>query len=67
MSPDRLAVFEATPARRRASFGEIALAAGVPVPTCLAALHELESVGLVEGSEEGWRALPVRALTRTSP
>lgn len=63
MTPDRLAVFEATPARRRASFGEIALAAGVPVPTCLAALHELESAGLVEGSEEGWRALPVRALT----
>jgi DNA processing protein len=60
---DQLAVFEATPARRRVSFGDIALAAGVPVPTCLAALHELEAVGLVEGSEQGWRALPAQAFT----
>jgi DNA processing protein len=63
LSEQQLAVFEATPARRRVSFGDIALAAGVPVPACLAALHELEAVGLVEGSEQGWRALPVRALT----
>jgi DNA processing protein len=63
LSDNQLAVFEATPARRRISFGDIALAAGVPVPTCLAALHELEAVGLVEGSEQGWRALPVQALT----
>ena len=63
LSEDQLAVFEATPARRRVSFGEIALAAAVPVPTCLAALHQLEAAGLVEGSEQGWRALPLRALT----
>jgi hypothetical protein len=36
----------------------------VPVPTCLAALHDLEAAGLVEGSEQGWRALPVRALAQ---
>jgi DNA processing protein len=63
LTESQLAVFEATPARRRVSFGDIALAAGVPVPTCLAALTELEAMGLVEGSEQGWRAVPVRALT----
>jgi DNA processing protein len=62
LTEDQLAVFEATPARRRVSFGEIALAAGVPVPTCLAALYELERAGLVEGSEQGWRARPIAAL-----
>lgn len=61
----QLAVFEATPARRRVSFGQIALAAGVAVPTCLAALYELEAAGFVEGSAQGWRARPLRALTRT--
>jgi DNA processing protein len=64
LTENQLAVFEATPARRRLSFGDIALAAGVPVPTCLAALHDLETAGLVEGSEQGWRALPVRALAQ---
>ena len=63
LSDAQLAVFEATPARRPRSFGDIALAAGVPVPTCLAALQQLEAAGLVEGSEQGWRAVPVRALT----
>ncbi|MFL6026966.1 MAG: DNA-processing protein DprA [Friedmanniella sp.] len=67
LTEDQLAVFEATPARGRVSFGDIALAAGVPVPTCLAALQELEAAGLVEGSAQGWRALPLRALTPVSP
>jgi DNA processing protein len=56
LSESQLAVFEAVPARRRASVGEIALAAGVSVPTCLAALGELEAAGLVEGDERGWLA-----------
>jgi DNA processing protein len=56
LSESQLAVFEAVPARRRASVGEIALAAGVSVPTCLAALGELEAAGLVEGDEQGWLA-----------
>ena len=62
LTEQQLAVFEATPARRRVSSGEIALAAGVPVPTCLAALQVLEDRGLVEGGEQGWRAVPHRAM-----
>ena len=50
----QLAVFEAIPARRRATVGDIALAAGVSVPTCLGALTALESAGLVKGDERGW-------------
>jgi DNA processing protein len=65
LTEDQLAVFEATPARGRMSFGDVALAAGVAVPTCLAALHALESLGLVEGSEQGWRAVPHRAMLPT--
>jgi DNA processing protein len=54
LSETQLAVFEAIPARRRASVGDIALAASVSVPSCLAALTVLESAGLVEGDERGW-------------
>jgi DNA processing protein len=56
LTESQLAVFEAVPARRRASVGDIALAAGVSVPVCLAALAELEAAGLVEGDERGWLA-----------
>jgi DNA processing protein len=54
LSETQLAVFEAIPARGRASAGDIALAANVSVPSCLAALTALESAGLVEGDERGW-------------
>jgi DNA processing protein len=54
LNENQLAVFEAIPARRRATVGDIALAAGVSVPTCLGALTALESAGLVEGDERGW-------------
>jgi DNA processing protein len=54
LTETQLAVFEAIPARRRASVGDVALAAGVSVPTCLGALTALESAGLVEGDERGW-------------
>jgi DNA processing protein len=54
LTESQLAVFEAIPARRRASVGDIALTAGVSVPTCLGALTALESAGLVEGDERGW-------------
>ncbi len=62
LTEEQLAVFEATPARRRVSFGEIALAAGVPVPSCLVTLQALQDLGLVEASEQGWRAVPHRAM-----
>jgi DNA processing protein len=54
LTENQLAVFEAIPARRRATVGDIALAAGVGVPTCLGALTALESAGLVQGDERGW-------------
>jgi DNA processing protein len=54
LTESQLAVFEAIPARRRATVGDIALAAGVSVPTCLGALTVLESAGLVEGDQRGW-------------
>jgi DNA processing protein len=54
LTETQLAVFEAIPARRRAAVGDIALGAGVSVPTCLGALTALESAGLVEGDERGW-------------
>ncbi len=58
LSEPQLAVFEAVPARRRASVGDIALAAGQSVPATLSALTRLETAGLVEGSERGWLATP---------
>lgn len=51
----RLAVYEAIPARRRISAGEIALVAGVSMPACLAQLAELERSDFIEGGEDGWR------------
>ena len=53
----QLAVYEAVPARRRASVGDIALAAGVSVPVCLSALTALDAAGLVEGDQRGWLAV----------
>jgi DNA processing protein len=57
LDPVRLSVYEAVPARRRVGAGEIALAAGVSVPTALAQLSALADVGLVIGDDEGWRAV----------
>jgi DNA processing protein len=57
LDPVRLSVYEAVPARRRVGAGEIALAAGVSVPTALAQLSALEDVGLVICDDEGWRAV----------
>ncbi len=54
----RLGVFEALSARRWRTPGEVASAAGVRVPDCLAALGELESRGLAVGDARGWRATP---------
>ncbi|MFP5283112.1 MAG: DNA-processing protein DprA, partial [Actinomycetes bacterium] len=55
LDPSALAVYEAVPTRRRASVGEIALAAGVTLPACLAELGALEADGQIEGDERGWR------------
>ncbi|HEY5820875.1 MAG TPA: DNA-processing protein DprA, partial [Propionibacteriaceae bacterium] len=58
LSAAQLAVFEAVPARRRTSVGDVALAAGLSVPTTLAALAHLETIALVEGDDRGWLATP---------
>ena len=58
LSQAQLAVFEAVPARRRASVGDVALAAGLSIPATLAALSQLESAGMVEGDVRGWLATP---------
>ena len=55
MDPGRLAVFEAVPARGRATAGEVALAAGVSLRACLADLVALEAAGFVAVDEIGWR------------
>jgi DNA processing protein len=57
LTETQLAVYEAVPARRRAAVGDIALAAGVSVPSCLGALSALESAGMVEGDDRGWLAI----------
>jgi DNA processing protein len=56
LTETQLTVFEAVPARRRDTVGNLALTAGVSIPTCLAALSVLESAGLVEGDSRGWLA-----------
>jgi DNA processing protein len=58
LSAAQLAAFEAVPARRRASVGDVALGAGLGVPATLAALTALESLGLVQGDARGWLATP---------
>lgn len=60
LDPVQLAVYEAVPARRGVAAGEIALAAGLPVPTVLAQLGGLEAAGLVRCEEAGWRAVVCR-------
>lgn len=55
MSEQRLAVFEALPARVYADVGDLAIKAGVSVPTCLAELAALESANMAEADERGWR------------
>jgi len=55
LDPGQLAVFEALPARRWASAGEVASTLGISLPGCLAELTTLELAGLVEGDTAGWR------------
>jgi DNA processing protein len=59
MDENRLAVYEALPARAYASVGDLAMRAGLAVPICLAELAGLEAAGLAEGDERGWRATRV--------
>ncbi|SEQ16027.1 DNA-processing protein DprA [Microlunatus flavus] len=58
LEPTALAVFEALSAHRWRTPGEVAGLAGVRVPVCLAALSELEALGLATGDARGWRATP---------
>ncbi|GAA3579938.1 DNA-processing protein DprA [Microlunatus spumicola] len=58
LDPVQLGVFEALSAQRWRTPGELASAAGVRVPVCLAALTELEALALATGDARGWRATP---------
>jgi DNA processing protein len=58
LDPVELGVFEALSAQRWRTPGELARAAGVRVPVCLAALSELEALALATGDARGWRATP---------
>ncbi|HYP44399.1 MAG TPA: DNA-processing protein DprA [Propionibacteriaceae bacterium] len=62
-APGRLAVYEALPTRKWSSPGDIALAAGVGLPACLAELAALESAGFAEAEAGGWR-LAKRPVSR---
>ncbi|HIT77116.1 MAG TPA: DNA-protecting protein DprA [Candidatus Avipropionibacterium avicola] len=53
-----MAVYEALPARGRRTPGEVSLAVGEPVQSCLAALGALEAQGLARVDDDGWRAVP---------
>ncbi|QGN32131.1 DNA-processing protein DprA [Microlunatus sp. Gsoil 973] len=55
MDDVRLAVFEAVPRRRYRTAGEVALAADVSMPRCLAELAALADAGLVQSGPTGWR------------
>ena len=55
MDDVRLAVFEAVPRRRYRTAGEVALAADVSMPRCLAELAALADAGLVQSGPGGWR------------
>ncbi len=53
-----LTVREALPGRGGVLAGEVALAVGIRVPACLAALAELEELGLARADDEGrWKAV----------
>lgn len=53
-----MTVREVLPGRGGASVGEVAAATGLPVPTCLASLGELEELGLAGVNDAGgWRAV----------
>jgi DNA processing protein len=66
LDPARLAVFEAVPVRRHTSAGDIALAAGVTLPSCLVELSALERAGLVEADAGGWRVAPRKPVAAAS-
>lgn len=56
LDPRLLAIREAMPGRRAASAGEVAIACGHPVPDVVAALIELEQLGMVRRTADGtWR------------
>ena len=69
LSEEERAVYEALPARGGRDVGDLALRAGVVVPTCLSVLAALADRGLAEcASNGGWRLGSVqdRPLSRSA-
>jgi len=57
LTGDLFVVREALPGRGGASINQVALAAGLPVPRCVKALHELAERGFATADDMGrWRA-----------
>lgn len=63
MEPVLRRVHEALPGRGTKSVGQIATLAGLDTGECLAALAELELIGLaIQNDDQRWRAVPMPAL-----
>lgn len=66
LSPDELRLFEAVPGRGGLASGELAVRAGLPMPTCLALLNRLADAGFLDQDREGRWRLPRRAASGSS-
>jgi DNA processing protein len=60
LTADELRLFEAIPARGALSAGELAIRAGLAMPTCLALLSRLIDAGFIAQDEAGGWRLPPR-------
>jgi DNA processing protein len=61
LSPDELRLFESVPGRGACGADELAIRAGLPMPTCLALLSQLLDGGFVRQDPDGRWRLPPRA------
>lgn len=64
LSADELRLFESVPGRGSISAGDLALRAGLPIPTCLAMLDDLADRGFLAQNVLGQWQLPPRAGQR---
>jgi DNA processing protein len=64
LAPDELRLFEVIPGRGSLAAGELAVRAGLPMPTCLALLNRLAESGFVDQDQEGRWRLPRRTGAR---
>jgi DNA processing protein len=58
LSPAQRCLIEALPLRGWRTQGELSLVSGLPMPKCLAAISELDALGLITSGSSGWRLAP---------